>query len=368
MKILLLKDIAAPYRIPLFNELAAREGVDLRLVLLARSDPRRNYRFSPDEFRFDWRVLPGKGLRRGLTWVVISAGVGGELRRFRPEVLVVGGWNQPAFWQAFLWARRTKTPLVLWVESTARDERSGAGPLEAAKRFAVRSAAAFLVPGQAAAEYVASFGVEQDRIVIAPNAVDLSIFEQRVAEERARRDEFRAARGLDGCVFLCVSRLSPEKGVDVLARAFEGVDGQLVLVGDGPEKASVRALAPPTARVLGHVEPDELVSWYAAADCFVMPSRSETWGMAMNEAAASGLPLVASEAPGAAYDLIGEGVNGYRVPVEDSEALRAALARVAGDPAWRERARSETLQRARRFTPQAWADAVEVLAKRLTNS
>ena len=347
MRILLLKDIVAPYRIPLFNELAARKGIDLRLVLLSRRDPRRSYPFSSDEFRFAWRVLPGKGLRRGLTWVVLSTGVGGELRRFRPDILVVGGWNQPAFWQAFLWARRTRAPLVLWVESTARDARSGAGPVEAAKRFAVRSAAAFLVPGRAAREYVESLGVERERIVVAPNAVDLSIFTHRVAEERARRDEFRRERGLDGCVFLCVSRLSPEKGVDVLARAFHGVDGQLALVGDGPEEGRVRSLAPPTARLLGHVSPDELVSWYAAADCFVMPSRSETWGMAMNEAAAAGLPLVASEAPGAAYDLIEEGVNGFRVPIEDPDALHAALERVAGDPVWRERARMATLERAR---------------------
>jgi glycosyltransferase involved in cell wall biosynthesis len=203
---------------------------------------------------------------------------------------------------------------------------------------------------------------------LAPNAVDLSIFERRVAEARGRRDEFRRERGLEGCVFLCVSRLSREKGVDVLARAFEGVDGQLVLVGDGPEEGRVRTLAPPSARLLGHVDADELVSWYAAADCFVMPSRSETWGMAMNEAAAAGLPLVASEAPGAAYDLIEESVNGFRVPVEDSAALHAALERVAGDPGWREQARAETLRRARGFTPRAWADAVEALAGRLAQT
>jgi glycosyltransferase involved in cell wall biosynthesis len=368
MRILILKDIASPYRIPLFNELAARPAVDLRLVFLSRTDPRRNYAFDSDEFRFDWRVLPGTELHRGLHWVVFSRGVRRALSRARPDVLIVGGWNQPAFWRAFLWARRTRTPLVLWVESTARDTRSGAGPLEAAKRFAVRSAAAFLVPGQAAAEYVESLGVARDRIAVAPNAVDLSIFEQRVEEERARRHALRAERGLEDCVFLCVSRLSPEKGVDVLARAFAGVPGQLVLVGDGPELERIRSLAPPSVRVLGHVPRDELTTWYAAADCFVMPSRSETWGMAMNEAAAAGLPLVASEAPGAGYDLIDEGVNGFRVPVEDVEGLREALQRVARDPAWREQARAATLERARAFTPEAWADAVAALGRRITNS
>jgi glycosyltransferase involved in cell wall biosynthesis len=365
MRILLLKDIVSPYRIPLFNALAAEDGIELRVVLLSTNDPRRDYPFYESEMRFDHRVLPGRELRRGLRWIVLSRGLGPELRRFRPDVLVVGGWIQPAFWQAIAWARRSKTPLVLWVESTARDERSGAGPLEAAKRFALRSAAATIVPGRAAADYVRSLGGPDTRVAIAPNAVDLSIFGQRVAEARKDRDRLRAERGLDGCVFLCVSRLSREKGVDVLARAFHGVPGELLLVGDGPEADSVRAMAPPNARLVGRVERDQLPEWYAAADCFVMPSRSETWGMAMNEAAAAGLPIVASEAPGAAYDLVDEGSNGFRVPVEDVDALRAALTRVATDPAWRARACARTSRLAQEFTPQAWADAVANLARTL---
>jgi glycosyltransferase involved in cell wall biosynthesis len=199
------------------------------------------------------------------------------------------------------------------------------------------------------------------RIAFAPNAVDLDVFGRR----GERRAELRARLGLDGVTFLCVSRLSPEKGVDVLVRAFDGVPGELALVGDGPDRERVAALAGPSVRLLGRIERDELVGWYAAADAFVMPSRSETWGMSMTEAAAAGLPLVASEAPGAGYDLIDEGVNGFRVPVEDVEALRAALTRVAADPGFRERARPRTLELARGHTPEAWAEAVVQLARSL---
>ena len=251
-------------------------------------------------------------------------------------------------------------PLVVWVESTARDERAGRGPAELAKRVVVRSAAAFVVPGRAAAEYVRSLGAEH--VVVAPNAIDLGVFGPR-AERRA---ELRAKLGLDSVTFLCVSRLSPEKGVDVLVRAFDGVPGELVLVGDGPDRERISALAGPSVRLLGRIEREELADWYAAADAFVMPSRSETWGMAMQEAAAAGLPLVASEAPGAGYDLIDEGLNGFRVPVEDVEALRRALTRVATDATFRERARPRTLELARGHTPEAWAEAVAQLARALT--
>jgi len=87
--------------------------------------------------------------------------------------------------------------------------------------------------------------------------------------------------------------------------------------------------------------------------------------MSMTEAAAAGLPLVASEAPGAGYDLIEEGVNGFRVPVEDVDALHAALVRVATDDGFREHARPRTLELARGYTPEAWAESVARLARLL---
>ena len=350
MRIALLTEIPAPFRLPLFAALAAEPDVDLRVFFLAANDPRRNYR--QGELEFPAEVLPGKDALVGGRWLVVNVGVLGRLRRFRPDVVLVGGWNQPAFWQALLYARVARVPLVVWVESTARDERAGRGPAELAKRAVVRAAAAFVVPGRAAAEYVRSLGAE--RVTVAPNAIDLGVFGRR----SEKREELRAKLGLDGVTFLCVSRLSPEKGVDVLVRAFDGVPGELALVGDGPDRERVAGLAGPSVRLLGRIERDELVDWYAAADAFVMPSRSETWGMAMQEAAAAGLPLVASEAPGAGYDLIEEGVNGFRVPVEDVEALRAALTRVATDEAFRERARPRTLELARGHTPEAWAKAV----------
>jgi glycosyltransferase involved in cell wall biosynthesis len=363
MRIALLTEIPAPFRVPLFDALAAEPDVQLRVLFLAANDPRRNYEVG--EGAFESEVLPGKDALVGNRWLVVNAGVVGRLRRFRPELVLVGGWNQPAFWQALLYARVARVPFVVWVESTARDERPGRGAAELAKRVVVRSAAAFVVPGRAATEYVRSLGVPPERITAAPNAVDLGLFGERVEREREARAELRRKLGLDSCTFLCVSRLSPEKGVDVLVRAFEGVPGDLVLVGEGPDRGRVRRLAGERVRLLGRVERDDLVRWYAAADAYVMPSRSETWGMAMQEAAAAGLPLVATEAAGAGHDLIEEGVNGFRVPVEDVEALRAALVRVADDEQFRAAAGGRTRELAAGYTAEAWATAVARLARRL---
>jgi glycosyltransferase involved in cell wall biosynthesis len=108
----------------------------------------------------------------------------------------------------------------------------------------------------------------------------------------------------------------------------------------------------------GHALREELSRWYAAADAFVLPSRSEPWGMVLNEAAAAGLPLVATEAAGAAYDLIEPGVNGYLVPPDDVGALAGALRRVEADAAWRASAGRRSRELVQAFTPEAWATAL----------
>lgn len=365
MRLALLTEIPAPFRIALFNELAARADVDLRLLFLSENDPRRGYPLYADELRFDWRVLPGRGVVRGGRWLVLNAGVGAALRAFRPDAVAVGGWNQPAFWQALGYARLRRLPFLVWVESTLRDVRSESGAIDRARRTMIRLSSGCFVPGNAAAEYARSLGMPADRVAIAPNAADLDVFGAGVAEAARRRGAIRDELDLDGPVVLCVSRLSPEKGVDVLVRAAADVPATVVVVGDGPLADGLRRLAPPNVRFAGRVERDGLPRWLAAADVFCLPSRSDTWGMVLSEAAVAGLPLVSTEAPGAAYDLIEPGANGERVPVDDPPALAAALRRaVEAGEEWRRAAGARSRELVSTATPAAWAAAVAGLATR----
>jgi glycosyltransferase involved in cell wall biosynthesis len=354
VRLALLTEIPAPFRIPLFNALAARPDVELRVLFLAAADPRRrHYELHEDEWRFDRRVLPGRELRRGGRWIVLNRQVGRELRRFRPDAVAVGGWNQPAFWQALLYTRTHRVPLLVWVESTLRDARSEARPLELAKRALVRGAAGAFVPGRASAEYARALGFPDERIVVAPNAVDRRLFGERVA---------RLRRTHDGCRFLYVGRLDAEKGLDVLLEAFRDVPGELEIVGSGTEEAALRRAAPERVSFTGPLGRDDVVARYAAADAFVLPSRSEQWGMVLNEAAAAGLPLVATTAAGAAHELVEPGVNGFLVEPGDVGALAQALRSVAEDPAFRAAAGRRSRELVAALTPEAWAAGVATLA------
>ena len=340
-RLALLTEIPAPYRIPLFNALASR--LELHVVFLRERNPLRPYDLHADELHFERSVLPGFDLTLGGRWLVVNAGATRPLRD--ADAVLLGGWNQPAFWRALLWCRLHRVPVVIWVESTARDRRSG--KLERAKRSLLAGVSGFVVPGQASRDYLLALGVAVEKITVAPNAVDPGIFAAGVR-----------SRG-DGPVrLLAVGRLAREKGIDTLLAAARGLPVELVLAGTGPEEARLRALAGPNTTFLGQVERDALPRLYADADVAVVPSRSEPWGMVLNEAALAGLPLVSTTATGAAFELVEDGVNGFRVPPDDVPALREALRQLVEDASFRHAAGMRSREIASRFTPETWADAV----------
>jgi glycosyltransferase involved in cell wall biosynthesis len=340
-RVALLTEIPAPYRIPLFNALAER--VDLTVLYLRDRNPYRPYGLHADELHFRSRVLRGLDLTVGGHWLVLNAGVPRALRGH--DAVVLGGWNQPAFWEAMAWCRIRAVPTVAWVESTGRDRRTGR--LEPVKRRMLRTVGRFVVPGAASREYLHELGVADDRIDVAPNAVDVRVF---TSGTRTRNG--------GPCRLLAVGRLAREKGIDVLLRAAEGIPVEIFLAGTGPEEPELRRLAGPNTTFLGHVDRDALPALYADADVLVMPSRSDPWGMVLNEAALAGLPLVSTTAAGAAHELIEDGVNGFRVPPDDPEALGEALRRLVEDGAFRHRAGQRSRELAARFTPERWAEGL----------
>ena len=136
----------------------------------------------------------------------------------------------------------------------------------------------------------------------------------------------------------------PRKGVDVLLRAFAALSRraseaapQLTLLGDGPFRHQYESMVPASLRdrvcFRGHCDPRELPSAFADADVFVLPSRHDGWGVVINEAAAAGLPMIATDTVGAAHDLVVPEENGFIIPADDANELEQAMARFVRDPA-----------------------------------
>jgi glycosyltransferase involved in cell wall biosynthesis len=201
---------------------------------------------------------------------------------------------------------------------------------------------AFLAIGSRNRDYYRSFGVPDEKLYWAPYAVDNDWFALGESEREAARARVRSRLGVgpDTVVFASsaklIARKRPVDLVDaVVTLRCRGADVHALFIGDGEERAAIerRAIAlgiGDAITIAGFVNQRELPDWYAAADALVLPSDSrETWGLVVNEAMASGLPVVVSDAAGCSVDLVRDGENGFTYACGDVAALADRLTSVA---------------------------------------
>ena len=182
-----------------------------------------------------------------------------------------------------------------------------------------------------------------------------------------RDDAWRRRLGIgDGLVFLHVGRLAAEKNVQLILDAFARfraahphVDAWLVVAGAGPSLPALRHAAPPRVAFLGNLDRHAVLpSLYASADAFVFASETETLGLVVLEAMASGLPVIATPAGGVA-DNLRDGENGLAFPPRDADAMARCMARIALDPLLRGRLGANALRWARRRSWDAELDRLD---------
>ena len=372
-RLVIITEIISPYRIPVFNALAVYEGIDLHVIFLAENDcSERQWLVYKDEIRFSYEVLPSWRQRAGRHTVLLNWGVEAALRRANPDVMVCGGYNYLSSWQSMRWARRHKVPFILWTESTSSDLRSGRAFVELVKTKFLRSCDAFVVPGKSSTEYLRSYGVREDRIFVAPNAVDTNLFAQRAAVIRKNEAMHREALHLPSRFFLFVGRLVQEKGVFDLLSAYEALPPEirkamgLVFVGDGAARPALQhrkaVISPGAIHLAGFAQRDDLTKFYALADMLVFPTFSDPWGLVVNEAMACGLPVIVSSSAGCVADLVENGWNGHVVPRGEASELTLAMDKLARDRELRSLMGKRSAQRIAQFSPEAWAAGMAQIA------
>ena len=368
-RLVIITEIIAPYRVPVFNSLAAQGELDLHVLFLAETDPRlRQWTVPKNEIRFSYEVLPSFRLRLGKFSLLLNRGLDRALRRTQPNVILCGGYNYLSSWHAALWARKRNIPFLLWTESTAADRRAESVVVENLKRKFLGLCRGCVVPGAAAKQYLQQLGVPEALIFKASDAVDNALFTEVARIAKTNRPAVRRRIEVPDHYFLNVGRLIAAKGVldllDAYANLNEAIRAAvgLVFVGDGIAKAELMRRAsmirPGTVKFSGFVQKEQLGDFYALADALVMPTHSDPWGLVVNEAMACSLPVIASNVAGCVSDLIEDGWNGIIVPVGDISKLGSSMEFLARRDDLRDQMGERSLQRIQAYSPQACATGI----------
>jgi len=265
--------------------------------------------------------VPALRMITRLTWEVLSA---------KADLIVLPGYHRPEYWAMLAACVVTGKRRAVFCDSTARD-RPYRLHKSLAKRLFFSLCDGYFGFGERSRDYLVSLGARREKIFVPCQAAALpgSFSPERAIVERERYRHGNAP------VFLFVGRLSREKGLATLLEAFARLyrrmpDVRLRLVGTGPQRAEleqqIAALGIDGAvAFLGSLQDEPLSREYYGATCLVLPSRSEPWGLVVNEALSHGCPAIVSESCGCVPELIVEGVSGYTFPAGDVAALQRTM-------------------------------------------
>jgi glycosyltransferase involved in cell wall biosynthesis len=340
---------APAYRVGAFACLHEHEGIELALF---------GGRSEHGGAGFEGEMpFPHRHVKPGELYALAASG------DYRAVVCPTGGRLAPlASWRG---ARGARVPLILWASLWAHPRSAAHAFSYLPLRRLYRSADAVVTYGPHVSAYVEARGAHN--VHVAPQAVDNDFW----SSPDVQAPQEPAWPAAADARFLFVGRPQREKGLAVLAEAWRAAQlaprrAALVLAGIDPSLAAIAPAGPrregdASMLGLGAVDPVELRNVYAASDVLVLPSIAtrtfrEPWGLVINEAMNRGLPVIVSDAVGAAAGgLVRDGVNGLVVEAGDSDALAHAIVRLAEDPQLRDRLGSQGAQDVRDYSYDAWA-------------
>jgi 1,2-diacylglycerol 3-alpha-glucosyltransferase len=311
------------------------------------------------------------------------------LEQTNPDLVAVNGWNNFGSLAAARCCMEQGIPMVVMSESARGDEPRTLWK-EIIKRRIVDLYGAALVGGQRHVEYLVELGMPRERIFTGYDVVDNAYFEQGALEIRnanpLQADETRKKHALPENYFLASARFIQKKNLPILIRAYaeyrqlcrasvsdaerSEVAGNepwdLVLLGDGPMRDTLNTQLS-TLNLHAHVhlpgfKPyDELPVYYGLARAFVHASTTEQWGLVVNEAVASGLPVIVSDRCGCVPELVQD--NGFTFdPANESECAEWLLQMASLSADERRHLGDASYRIAANFAPDRFGEGLEQAA------
>lgn len=348
------------YQAPFFQRLAAVPEIDLEVVFCSR-DGAETYvdRDMQTSLRWDLDLLSGyrhsflRNFGAGDGYArLVNPGIVSKIVSSRYDAIVFFlGWGSITALLGIAACRMSGTPLMLYGDSSFVGPQT---PLRRAfLRAVVGSADAYLVSGAFNADFYRHYGADPRRFYSVPWAIDNDRYIEASRFAAGERDAFRLRLGIspDDFVVVYSGKLLPRKDPMTLLRAAaamkHGARTAVLFLGHGELRGELESFARERGlktHFPGFVNQSELPKHYAAADVFVLPSLDDPRATVVNEAMASGLPVIITDRCGPAGDIVKDGWNGYVIAAQDVTNLASRLDALAGDATLREAMAARSLE------------------------
>lgn len=228
-------------------------------------------------------------------------------QNLKPHLVVTSGWMDKMYVRTCIKIRKLNIPVVAVSDTQYYNSlRQNLGRIYF-KFFYKKAFSHLWVAGAYQYEYAKKLGYQNNQIIFNFLSGDLSIFNpifKNTINDKTKKYPHQ---------FFYAGRFASEKGLDTLLQAWQNIthkkDWTLCLVGNGPLQNQLNMI--PNVKVLDFVQTHEFQDLVANSGCFVLPSKMEPWALVLHEFTAAGLPIICSDACGAAPTFVVSGYNGY---------------------------------------------------------
>lgn len=310
MRVALLVNIPAPYRVPVYDRIAERLGEDFKVIYMAELESNRKWKVPV--LRHAHSYLKGFTLSRGTRHVHVRFGVLWQLLRFKPDVVITAGFNPPML-MAWLYTRLFGVRHVPMSDAWVGSEANLSDLHRLVRKWVFGSSSAFIGASQQTLELFKSYGVTRN-LFKACLCVDNSRFTPLAGPVAHRAYDLVFSGSL-------IEGKMPLFFAEVVKQLSERLPKLSVLViGDGalrePMQQALSALPNVSTTFTGYLQQSELPGYYVQGKIFCFPTKRDAWGIVANEACASGMPVITCANAGCAVELIVNNHNGYVLPLE----------------------------------------------------
>ena len=241
-----------------------------------------------------------------------------------PAITVVSGWNDKGYLKVIKRLRARGNSVVMGLDGQWHGSlRQRLAALLGGIGYLSKYFSHAWVSGAYQFEYARRLGFKKSKIVYDLYSADLSLFRQAYNDYLLQKKSNYPHR------FLFVGRLESIKGLDTMLQAWrmlseKRLDWELQLIGDGSLKSAFESTEGVVLREF--MQPSRLVQEVSNVGCFILPSRSEPWGVVVHEFAGAGMPLIVSDVVGAASTFLISGLNGFRFEANNPKSLSQRMA------------------------------------------
>lgn len=342
-KVAIATNMVSPYREDLFNGLVSI-GYQVKVFVSVVKEVNRQWEVDIKRKRIYDIVLTknislklkGKRLQEHFLHLPIS--LFSDLLKYKPDVIISGELG-PRTVISLFYSKIYKIPLISWICVTTYTERNNSKLKTKIRKFIVNNSFAICTNLTEARQYLKEIlQIPEEKIFNTPYSIDNIKWANLVKNERLNAKEFRIRNNIDNneTVFLYIGQINRRKGINELINALKFIDSKyknkIVFLFIGGKLTRKQGEQFDNCGIkyidVQFVQYQNLALYYAAGDIFIFPTLEDEWGIVLNEAAASSLPIISSKYAGATVDIVIENLNGFIIDPYNSIEVAKSINKI----------------------------------------